>query len=85
MTKIKNVQSVFYTYGLKRTARPGVDLLWYWLYLAVRTDWRREDPEIVSDVLFAIANVMSIARTTYLMRRSGPRPAPHTSEIARPT
>jgi len=47
--------------------RPGVDLLWYWLYLAVRTDWRREDPEIVSDVLFAIANVMSIARTTYLM------------------
>jgi len=66
--------------------RPGVDLLWYWLYLAVRTDWRREDPEIVSDVLFAIANVMSIARTTYLMRRSGPRLArPHTSEIARPT
>ena len=30
-------------------------------------DWRPEDPEIVSDVLFAVANVMSIARTTYLM------------------
>jgi len=25
------------------------------------------DPEIVSDVLFAVANVLSIARTTYLM------------------
>lgn len=25
------------------------------------------DPEIVSDVLFAVANVISIARTTYLM------------------
>jgi len=24
------------------------------------------DPEIVSDVLFAVANVLSIARTTYL-------------------
>jgi len=34
---------------------------------AVRIDWRPEDPEIVSDVLFAVANVMSIARTTYLM------------------
>jgi len=35
--------------------------------VAVRIDWRPEDPEIVSDVLFAVANVMSIARTTYLM------------------
>lgn len=26
-----------------------------------------DDPEIVSDVLFAIANVISFARTTYLM------------------
>jgi len=26
-----------------------------------------DDPEIVSDVLFAVANVLSIARTTYLM------------------
>ena len=34
---------------------------------AARMDWRPEDPEIVSDVLFAVANVMSIARTTYLM------------------
>jgi len=37
------------------------------VYTAVRIDWRPEDPEIVSDVLFAVANVMSIARTTYLM------------------
>ena len=35
--------------------------------VAVRIDWRPEDPEIVSDVLFAVANVMSIARTTYMM------------------
>ena len=35
--------------------------------LTVRTKWRPEDPEIVSDVLFAVANVMSIARTTYIM------------------
>lgn len=27
----------------------------------------KDDPEIVSDVLFAIANVISFARTTYLM------------------
>ena len=32
-----------------------------------RFDWQPNDPEIVSDVLFAIANVLSIARTTYLM------------------
>lgn len=32
-----------------------------------RFDWKPNDPEIVSDVLFAVANVMSIARTTYLM------------------
>ncbi|CAH1795209.1 unnamed protein product [Owenia fusiformis] len=34
---------------------------------ASRFDWRADDPEIVSDILFAIANVISIARTTYLM------------------
>lgn len=33
----------------------------------VRFEWQPDDPEIVSDVLFAIANVLSIARTTYLM------------------
>ncbi len=32
-----------------------------------RFEWLPDDPEIVSDVLFAVANVMSIARTTYLM------------------
>jgi hypothetical protein len=32
-----------------------------------RFEWRSDDPEIVSDVLFAVANVLSIARTTYLM------------------
>ena len=34
---------------------------------AARFDWMPDDPEIVSDVLFAVANVLSIARTTYLM------------------
>jgi len=34
---------------------------------AARFEWQPNDPEIVSDVLFAIANVLSIARTTYLM------------------
>jgi len=34
---------------------------------AARFEWEPNDPEIVSDVLFAVANVMSIARTTYLM------------------
>lgn len=32
-----------------------------------RFHWKPNDPEIVSDVLFAIANVISFARTTYLM------------------
>jgi len=32
-----------------------------------RFEWKADDPEIVSDVLFAVANVLSIARTTYLM------------------
>jgi len=32
-----------------------------------RFDWKPDDPEIVSDVLFAVANVLSIARTTYLV------------------
>ncbi|KAL3877271.1 hypothetical protein ACJMK2_035003 [Sinanodonta woodiana] len=34
---------------------------------ASRFQWKSNDPEIVSDVLFAIANVISFARTTYLM------------------
>ncbi|XP_033739855.1 short transient receptor potential channel 3-like [Pecten maximus] len=34
---------------------------------ASRFHWKPDDPEIVSDVLFAIANVISFARTTYLM------------------
>ncbi|KAI0207129.1 Short transient receptor potential channel 3 [Lamellibrachia satsuma] len=34
---------------------------------ASRFYWRPNDPEIVADVLFAMANVLSIARTTYLM------------------
>ena len=38
-----------------------------WWSAAARFDWQPNDPEIVSDVLFAIANVLSIARTTYLM------------------
>jgi len=43
-------------------------LFWLWLAgVAVRISWSPEDPEIVSDVLFAVANVMSIARTTYIM------------------
>ena len=29
--------------------------------------WSHEDPEIVADILFAIANVLSFARTTYVM------------------
>lgn len=36
-------------------------------HVAARFQWKPDDPEIVSDVLFAVANVMSIARTTYLM------------------
>ena len=35
--------------------------------VTARFDWKPDDPEIVSDVLFAVANVLSIARTTYLM------------------
>lgn len=35
--------------------------------LTARFHWKPNDPEIVSDVLFAIANVISFARTTYLM------------------
>jgi len=38
-----------------------------WLCGTARFDWKPDDPEIVSDVLFAVANVLSIARTTYLM------------------
>ena len=37
------------------------------LSIAARFYWRPDDPEIVADVLFAMANVLSIARTTYLM------------------
>ena len=36
-------------------------------YVSARFEWKPDDPEIVSDVLFAVANVLSIARTTYLM------------------
>ncbi|ESO05095.1 hypothetical protein HELRODRAFT_130200, partial [Helobdella robusta] len=36
-------------------------------YNQARFYWKPNDPEIVSDVLFAVANVVSIARTTYLM------------------
>ncbi|KAL3309928.1 Short transient receptor putative channel 7, partial [Cichlidogyrus casuarinus] len=32
-----------------------------------RFEWEADDPEIVADVLFAVANVISFARTTYLM------------------
>ena len=35
--------------------------------MTARFDWSLDDPEIVSDMLFALANVWSIARTTYLM------------------
>lgn len=35
--------------------------------MTARFEWAMDDPEIVSDMLFAVANVMSIARTTYLM------------------
>lgn len=35
--------------------------------LAARFQWEPYDPEIVSDALFAIANVISFARTTWLM------------------
>ena len=38
-----------------------------WRMHAARFEWKPDDPEIVSDVLFAVANVLSIARTTYLM------------------
>ena len=37
------------------------------IIFAARFDWLKDDPEIISDVLFAVANVISIARTTYLM------------------
>lgn len=35
--------------------------------VTARFQWKYDDPEIISDVLFAVANVVSIARTTYLM------------------
>jgi hypothetical protein len=35
--------------------------------VAARFEWKLDDPEIVSDMLLALANVWSIARTTYLM------------------
>ena len=37
------------------------------IFLSARFQWLKDDPEIISDVLFAVANVISIARTTYLM------------------
>ncbi|KAA3681350.1 uncharacterized protein DEA37_0007168 [Paragonimus westermani] len=36
-------------------------------HTSARFLWKYDDPEIVSDVLFAVANVVSFARTTYLM------------------
>jgi len=39
----------------------------YYPFISARFKWKMDDPEIVSDVLFAIANVISFARTTYLM------------------
>jgi len=44
-----------------------ISLLFLYCCLLARFEWRPDDPEIVSDVLFAVANVLSIARTTYLM------------------
>jgi len=43
-----------------------------------RFEWQPNDPEIVSDVLFAIANVLSIARTTYLVVWWYDRDAPYS-------
>lgn len=37
------------------------------IVISARFHWKADDPEIVSDVLFAIANVISFARTTFLM------------------
>ena len=36
-------------------------------FVSARFQWEPYDPEIVSDALFAIANVISFARTTWLM------------------
>ena len=41
--------------------------MFYHQFVSARFAWKPADPEIVSDVLFAVANVLSIARTTYLM------------------
>jgi len=32
-----------------------------------RSQWLASDPQIVAEILFAIANVLSFARTTYVM------------------
>ena len=37
------------------------------LLFTARFQWDPYDPEIVANVLFALANVLSFARTTYLM------------------
>ena len=34
---------------------------------SARFQWEMSDPEIVSNVLFALANILSFARTTYMM------------------
>ncbi|KAF8560592.1 hypothetical protein P879_10703, partial [Paragonimus westermani] len=42
-------------------------LCFHFVSFSARFLWKYDDPEIVSDVLFAVANVVSFARTTYLM------------------
>ena len=32
-----------------------------------RSDWLATDPQILSEILFAVANLLSFARTTYIM------------------
>lgn len=45
-----------------------IQIIFYIFFLSsARFHWKADDPEIVSDVLFAIANVISFARTTFLM------------------
>ena len=53
MESTADIVSIQYT--LMHCFRPG------------RFYWSHEDPEIVADILFAIANVLSFARTTYVM------------------
>ena len=41
-------------------------MMTFWSFSA-RFTWSAEDPEIISEILFALANVLSFARTTYVM------------------